>query len=137
MIDHVTPMRRALRKYYPLVQVVGFDDHNEAKIYNDPAPEARAPYVTVHFLPNNRIINVFGDDQAVQPLTVVLKAWGRTERDAWALAEQVEEALYHTDYEYDPYEVIRIIRAETPEQLPDRDTNLTQVVMTYDMILAR
>ncbi len=138
MMDLTSPIRRGLRGDIVLLEVLGKDADNEVKVYDDPAKsDVSPPYATFAVMSTNQQVGVYGDDYVIEPFPLLLKAWGRDPREAWSIAEFLEDALFKADFAYDPYEVIRIRRVSTPEQLPDRDTDMTQVVMTYDVILAR
>jgi hypothetical protein len=66
-----------------------------------------------------------------------LRSWAKTSKEAWQLASFANDALILASFEMEPYQAVSIRRSSTPGELPDRDTNLKQVVVIYDLILAK
>lgn len=139
MINFIKPIRHALRGD-PIVQaVVGNDDDGETKVYASVAKkDVKAPYIVIQ-IPQigGGPIPVYGDGEVLEGFRVVLTSWGRTADEAWQVADVADDALKRGDYSYEPYELIQLMRVSSPQELPDRDTPLRQVIVQYQLALGR
>lgn len=125
--------KNVLREDGLVVGIVGSDSDGETKVYQGIGKtDVRAPFVvlnTVPFLDDNG--GVYGDDHAIILLEFQCTSWGRTEQEAWILADACDEALMLGLWTVDPYVLMKIRRQGMPTSLPDRDTDLRQVQARY------
>jgi hypothetical protein len=138
MIDLAAMFRQALRHDPVLQTTLGYDADGEYKVYASLGKQnMSAPYLVFDIVPLNDILAVIGDGEAIEAVPVTLKSWGRQPREAWHVASYADDAIKQADFVATPWEVISVRRTSTPFQLDDPDTNLIQVVVQYEVILAR
>lgn len=137
-MNYIRPIRHALRADPILEAVVGRDANDEVKVYTPLAKtNVTAPYVTFSMVPVAGPVSVYGDDEVLEPFQIAVTGWGRDSMEAWSIADVVDDAIKAGDYSYEPYELIQILRISTPEEMPDRDTDLRQVMVRYQFVLGR
>jgi len=125
--------KNVLREDGLVVNIVGSDGDGETKVYPSIAKtDVNAPFVVINHIP--MIENeggVYGDDHVIVTLEFQVSSWGRTEQEAWILADACDEALMLGQWTVDPYQLMKIRREGMPTPLPDRDTDLRQVQARY------
>lgn len=139
MKEIIESIRRVLRRDALVSLLVGIDADGEIKIYQGIAKlNSEAPYVVLNVVPGDRPISVYGDGHAVEILTVQITAWGRNSKEAWQLAEAIQDAV-EIDEEYDAgmWDFMKGKRSTFPGELPDRDTALVQIPASYEFQFGR
>jgi hypothetical protein len=117
---------------------VGRDKDDEVKVYVTLAKaNVTAPYLTFAIVPIGGPTAVYGDTEVLEDFEVAVASWGRDSLEAWNIADVADDALKRGDYSFEPYELIGINRTTTPHELPDRDTDLRQVVVRYRFMIGR
>jgi uncharacterized protein DUF3168 len=138
MREVVDAIRHALRDDSVIEAIVGRDKDNEVKVYQGLAKSnVEAPYIVWNLIPGNQPTGAYGDDYAFQEILVQITSWGRNPHECWQLADITEEAVVKASYDVDPWTVAKVRRVNFPQELPDRDTNLTQVPVQYRFLLGR
>jgi hypothetical protein len=138
MIDLMGAIRRALRDDPLIKAVVGQDADTEVKVYSSVGkPDVQAPYIVFGLIPGPGPIGTYGRPDAWEPFTIQTTSWGRTPQEAWSVADILDDAIVSADYVFEPGYLARVARVSTPEELPDRDTNLRQVVVQYEFKVGR
>lgn len=138
MRNLVQPIRHALRADPILEAMVGQDAQGEVKVYT-PIGKSNivAPYIAFVMVPVAGPVSVYGDDEVMEPFQVAFTSWGRDSNEAWAVADVMDDAIKRGDYDYAPYELIQVLRISTPDEMPDRDTDMRQVMVRYQFVLGR
>lgn len=132
--------KNVLREDGIVVSIVGWDGDGETKVYMTIAKtDVRAPFVVLNQIPvlGNPDDGIYGDDNVVVTLEFQVASWGRTEQEAWLLADACDEALMLAQWTVDPYVLMKIRREGMPVSLPDRDTDLRQVQARYRVRFSR
>lgn len=138
MINLVDPIRRALRSDAIIAAMIGKDENNEIKVYTTIAKtNAQAPYVVVQIVPASGPEGAYGNLNVWEPFQIQVTSWGRSPQEAWSLADVVDNAMILADYSFEPAELALVRRQSTPVELNDRDTNLRQVIVRYELKLGR
>ena len=133
MKEVVESIRRVLRRDALIFSLIGVDPDGEVRIYQGVAKsDATPPYIIMNVVPGDSPIGVYGDDYAIEVLTVQLTAWGRHSKEAWQLADAIQDAVSLGDYEADPWGFMKARRVTFPNELPDRDTALVQIPAQYE-----
>jgi hypothetical protein len=134
----VEEVRRALRRYSPLQDVLGVDEVDEVKVYNTVAPEhATPPYLIVNFPPLGVFEGAYEEDIAMETVGVQLTSWNVEPGQALIIAEMAQDAFLHSDYDVAPYDVVSLKRIASPLLQYDPVAQLHGVVVRYEMILAK
>jgi hypothetical protein len=134
----IDSIRQALRADPKIQAMVGLDDDYEVKAYEGIAKSnVDAPYVAWSVIPGVDSPPVYGDSYVIQDVMLRASSWGRNSKEAWQLAEFVQEAFELADYATDPWHKMFIRRSAFPQELPDRDTNLVQVSTDYWLRFSR
>lgn len=129
----VEGIRRVLRRDTLVFALVGVDDDGEVKIYQGIGKSnVAAPYIVMNVVPGDVPVSTYGEDYAIEILTAQLTAWGRNSKEAWQLADAIQEAVRLGSYDVGEYELMRAKRVTFPNELPDRDTLLVQVPSQYE-----
>lgn len=130
-------IRHALRADPILAALVGQDAAGEVKVYTPLAKSGtKGPYVTFAMGPGGPI-GTYGDLESIEPFRVIFGSWCEGQREAWQLADAVDDAIQRADYSFEPYYIIYIKRATTPEEYVDRDLGLNWTRVEYDFALGR
>jgi hypothetical protein len=138
MKNQIDAIRRALRHDAIIRDIIGIDENGEIKVYVSVGkPDVVAPYIVLNTIPVNGISGVYGDEYAIEVIPLQISNWGRDPNEAWQLADIVDDAFIHADFEFEPYTHMRTVRTTNAQELPDRDTNLTQVVVQYEVAISR
>jgi Protein of unknown function (DUF3168) len=133
MKDIIESIRRMLRKDSLVFAMVGADADGEVKIYQAIAKmDSIAPYIVMNIVPGDTPISAYGEDYAIEVLTVQLTAWGRNSKEAWQLADAIQDAVKIGQYDAGLYDFMKGKRITFPGELPDRDTALVQVPASYE-----
>lgn len=134
----IDAIRQALRADPKVEALVGLDADQEVKAYQAIAKTNEdAPYVIWSILSGIDSPPVYGDSYVIQDVMVATSSWGRNSKEAWQLAEFVQEAFELADYAVDPWSQMFVRRSSFPQELPDRDTNLVQVSADYWLRFSR
>lgn len=140
MKEQALSMQRVLRDDTLVQTKVGTDADGVVKVYQSQAREdTNAPYIIVGIVPSpgSSVVAAYGDPVAVEVWRFGVSCWARNSQEAWELAEIANEAVNAGDFEAEPYTSAGVFLRGTPQELPDRDTNLRQVLMIYEMITGR
>jgi Protein of unknown function (DUF3168) len=133
MKDIIESIRRVLRKDPLIYSLVGADADEEIKVYQAVAKQdSVAPYVVMAPAPGAAPISVYGEMYAVETFTLQLTAWGRNSKEAWQLADAIQDAVAISDYDAGMWVFMKGKRITFPQELPDRDTALVQVPVIYE-----
>jgi hypothetical protein len=133
-------MMRVLRADTKVETMLGTDADGVVKVYQSVVREdTNAPYILVGLMPQPQasVRSAYGDPEAVQVWRFAVSCWARNSQEAWDLAEIAHEAVHAGDFVSDPYDTMDVLLRGTPMELPDRDTNLRQVLLTYELITGR
>lgn len=138
MINMRQAVRRGLREDGALTEVLGMDADGEPKIYTFPLkPNVEKPYIAVHLIPVPGVDAVYGDSEVMERFIIQLSVWAESDTAAWSIAPIADDAMKALTLEVTPYEHNFTQRYANVETLPDMDTSLWQVVMRYDVRIAR
>lgn len=133
MKDIIEAIRRVLRRDSLILGLVGIDEDGETKIYQGVAKtNAVAPYVVLNVILGDTPISVYGEMYAIEILTLQLTAWGRNSKEAWQLADAIQEAVAIGEYDAGVWNFMKGKRSSFPQELPDMDTALVQVPAAYE-----
>jgi hypothetical protein len=69
---------------------------------------------------------------AIETFTLQLTAWGRDSKEAWQLADTIQDAVNIGQYDAGIWNFMKGKRITFPQELPDRDTGLVQVPVIYE-----
>ena len=128
----IEAIRRVLRRDSLVFALIGEDEHGEVKAYQGVAKlDSTAPYIVLNVLPGSDITGAYGEEYAVELISIQVTAWGETSKQAWQLADAIQDALTVGDYEVEPYTLMKVRRNSFPPELTDRDTQLVQVPVQY------
>lgn len=124
--------KNVLREDGIVVSIVGADADGETKVYQGIGKtDSVAPFIVIGTIPFLDDDGVYGDDHPIITYEFQTSCWGRTEQEAWILADACDEALMLAQWTVDPYVLMKIRREGMPTSLPDRDTDLRQVQARY------
>lgn len=138
MINVRKAVRQGLREDGALTTVLGMDGDGESKVYTRPTkPNVKPPYLIVDNIPVPGVEGVYGDEEVMERFLIQLSVWATSEDDAWDIVPLADEAMKHLNMQVLPYEHNFTQRYQNVQSLSDRDTNLWQVVMRYDVRIAR
>jgi hypothetical protein len=138
MKDIIESIRRVLRKDPLVFAMVGADNDGEVKIYQAIAKQdSIAPYIVMNVVPGDTPISTYGEDYAIEVLTIQLTAWGRNSKEAWQLADAIQDAVAVGQYDAGLWDFMKGKRVTFPGELPDRDTALVQVPASYEFQFGR
>jgi hypothetical protein len=133
MREIIDSIRRVLRRDVLLNDMIGVDQDGEPKIYHGIAKEnVEAPYIVLSVLTGDPGIATYGDDHAIETISLQITSWGNTSREAWELADVVDEAVPIGKYDAGKFVFMRGKRITFPNELNDRDSNLIQVPVLYE-----
>lgn len=133
MKDVIESIRRVLRKDPLIFSLVGWDTDEEVKVYQAQAKlDTDAPYVVMAPAPGAAPISAYGDMYAIETFTLQLTAWGRNSKEAWQLADAIQDAIADGEYDAGIWAFMKGKRITFPQELPDRDTALVQVPVIYE-----
>lgn len=130
-------IRRVMRRNLGVKQFVGEDKDGEIKVYNGVVKSGvKPPYVFMNIIPNAIApTSLYGEKYGIISFSVQVTSWAQTSKQVWELAGLVHEAIESNEYQYEdtvPYQLMIQKLTSWPQELPDRDTNLRQVVAVYD-----
>lgn len=118
--------------------VVGFDAQGEIKVYDMIGKRKLvAPYVVLQQLPVGDLVPVYGDGEVLEAMNVQLSSWGKSIRQAWDLADAVDDAMKNLDIDVTPYETINVKRSSNFVPLEDFNSVTYQVVVSYEIAFSR
>jgi hypothetical protein len=138
MKEVIESIRRVLRKDSLVSLLVGVDADAEVKIYQGIAKlDSVAPYIVMNVVPGDRPLSVYGESHAVEILTVQITAWGRNSKEAWQLADAIQDAVEIGEYDAGLWDFMKGKRSAFPGELPDRDTALVQIPTQYEFQFGR
>lgn len=138
MINIRQAVRRGLREDGALTEVLGMDADGEQKVYTRPTkPNVTVPYVVVDLIPVPGVDGVYGDDEVLERFLIQLSVWADSDTAAWTIAPILDEAMKNLRLEVTPYEHNFTQRYQSAETLAELNSNLWQVVMRYDVRIAR
>jgi hypothetical protein len=133
MKDIIESIRRVLRKDPLIVGLVGIDSDGETKVYQAAAKQdSEAPYIVIAPAPGAAPISAYGEMYAIETFTLQLTAWGRNSKEAWQLADSIQDAVSIGEYDAGIWNFMKGKRITFPQELPDRDTALVQVPVIYE-----
>ena len=133
MKDIIESIRRVLRKDPLILSLVGVDADGETKVYQAMAKQdSDAPYIVMAPAPGAAPISAYGETYAIETFTLQLTPWGRNSKEAWQLAEAIQDAIDAGSYDSGIWVFMKGKRITFPQELPDRDTALVQVPVIYE-----
>lgn len=131
-------IRHALRSDPILAAVVGEDEDHEIKVYTPLAKaNVQAPYITFSIVPSTGPISAYGDSEVIEPFRVAVTSWATGGMEVWQVADVADDALKRADYDFGGYELMFLNRVSTPQEFRDRDTNLSYIVVLYEIAIGR
>jgi hypothetical protein len=115
-----------------LRMLVGVDSNGFIKIYSSVTarpPEERPPFVSFQIIPGILPTGTYEVPEGLVSVDFQATAWGRVSREAWQVAEEVENAVNRGDWTtyLIPHSFMQVRSLETPGELPDQDTNWRQI----------
>lgn len=119
---------------------VGTDANGDYKVYPLVAPkDTEPPWVVHQVIPGSAPDGHFGDLEAMQPVEVQFRCWGRTNMEAWDLFDAVDEAFHinEFDIELEPYNLMFVRRMGTPSEDLEIATGLFSVLSSFRFAVAR
>jgi hypothetical protein len=131
---------RWVLRHDPIVQIrVGEDSDNEYKVYDatNVKLNTQAPFIVWNFRETSQTEGVYGDDYALEYISLQVTSWGRTPNEAWDLADAADDALLLGDYSAEPWYLMKIRRDGIPRPHADLDTNWTQIDVFYQALFGR
>lgn len=138
MIDLIGSIRRTIRKDPLIFSLVGVDVDEEIKVYQAVAKQdSVAPYVVMVPAPGAAPISTYGEMYAIETFTIQLTAWGRNSKEAWQLADAIQDAVALGEYDSGVWNFMKGKRITFPQELADRDTGLVQVPAIYEFQFGR
>ena len=138
-LNLMNPIRQVMREDPILQTVVGYDQDGEVKVYTSVGKsDAEAPWVVLTMLSSTGPTGTYGDDYVWEPFQMQVSSWGSSERHAWQVADVVDDAILKApSWSFEPYYLAKVMRSSTPMPLPDRDTNLVQILVLYTFMIGR
>lgn len=137
-MNYMSVIRRALREDASIRDYLGPDQNGEIKVYNSLAVKnVQAPYIVVHTTPISDVQSAYGDAEIIEVFNLQFSCWGRQSNEAWQVWGMLHDAWRYADLAFDPYEVLHVRRVSSPQELPDSNTQWRQVVVLYEIALAR
>jgi hypothetical protein len=134
----VESIRRVVRNDPLVFSLIGADADEEVKVYQGIAKSnVEAPFIVMNVVPGDIPVPAYGEDYAIEVLTIQFTAWGRNSKEAWQLAEAIQEAVADGQYDAGLWDFMKGRRVIFPQELPDRDTALVQVPASYEFAFSK
>lgn len=138
MLNLMDVIRRALRADPILQAAVGEDSDGEYKIYTTLGKTGvTPPYVVLQLVPDVGPSPLYGEAEGLESFGIMATSWAENPTEAWQLADFVDDAIERADFDFTPHDLMLVRRDQSPQELPDRDTNWRQVVVPYRFLIGR
>lgn len=131
MKNIVDAVRQVVRNDPLILSLVGTDEWNQVKFYDEVAPkDTSPPFLVWSVAPSPSPEGAYAQDDVITYLNVQFSSWCEEIKRSWQLSDAVEEAVAKGAYEASPWEFMQVRRVGAPQPLPDRDTSWFQVALT-------
>lgn len=140
MINIRDVVRVALRSSTSLsIALGGLDVDGEVKVYKLPVKKNVAvPYITIQQIPVRGVESAYGDSEVIETFVVNLAVWHTTSKLAWDIVSVLHVAMLALNPTFpSPYKLALVKRYQSPHELQELASNLTEVVIQYELMATR